>query len=55
LKSSNAAGVMTRPIWKLMHRLPMFQQAPRDQLTTSEWIEGHLVNLPSSPIEMAKQ
>ena len=49
LKASNAAGVMTRPIWKLMHRLPMFQQAPRDHLTTSEWIEGHLINLPSSP------
>lgn len=49
LKVTNDSGVMTRPIWKLMHRLPMFQHAPRDSLVVSEWLEGHLVNLPSSP------
>lgn len=54
LKVTNAAGVMTRPIWKLMHRLPMFEHALRDDLVVSEWFEGHLVNLPSSPIELAK-
>jgi len=50
LKNTNESGVMTRPIWKLMHRLPMFQKAHRGDLTASEWIEGHLINLPSSPI-----
>jgi hypothetical protein len=49
LKETNDSGVMTRPIWKLMHRLPMFQHALRDSLAVSEWLEGHLVNLPSSP------
>jgi hypothetical protein len=49
LKETNVSGVMTRPIWKLMHRLPMFQHALRDSLAVSEWLEGHLVNLPSSP------
>lgn len=50
LKVTNDSGVMTRPIWKLMHRLPMFQHAPRDSLVVSEWLEGHLINLPSSPV-----
>lgn len=52
LKTTNDSGVMTRPIWKLMHRLPMFQQVPRDDLQISEWVEQHLVNLPSSPIQL---
>ncbi len=52
LKTTNDSGVMTRPIWKLMHRLPMFQQVPRDDLQVSEWVEQHLVNLPSSPTQL---
>ena len=50
LESTNKVGVMTRPIWKLMHRLPMFQHAYRDKLKTSKWLEKQLINLPSSPI-----
>ncbi|TQP19746.1 LegC family aminotransferase [Vibrio cholerae] len=49
LEQTNAAGVMTRPIWQLMHRLPMFKKALRGDLTHSEFIEAHLVNLPSTP------
>lgn len=52
LKQTNDAGVMTRPIWQLMHRLPMFKDAPRGDLTHSEHIEAHLVNLPSSPVSL---
>ncbi|MFD0950040.1 LegC family aminotransferase [Paraperlucidibaca wandonensis] len=51
LKNSNANGVMTRPIWKLMHRLPMFKNAFRGDLSYSEFIERHLVNIPSSPVK----
>lgn len=50
LEQTNAAGVMTRPIWQLMHRLPMFEHALRGDLTYSEFIEAHLVNLPSTPV-----
>ncbi len=50
LACTNDAGVMTRPIWKLMHRLPMFANALRGDLTQSEFIEAHLVNLPSTPV-----
>ncbi|WP_064606222.1 LegC family aminotransferase [Photobacterium sp. J15] len=52
LKVTNENGVMTRPIWKLMHRLPMFKDAMRGDLSVSEWVESHLVNLPSSPVEI---
>ena len=50
IKETNANGVMTRPIWKLMHRLPMFENAKRGNLSVSEWIESCLVNIPSSPV-----
>jgi aminotransferase in exopolysaccharide biosynthesis len=50
LEEVNASGVMTRPIWKLMHRLPMFEHSLRGDLSYSEFIESHLINLPSSPV-----
>ncbi|MGX1923772.1 LegC family aminotransferase [Vibrio sp. NH-7] len=52
LTGTNSSGVMTRPIWQLMHRLPMFENAIRGDLTYSEFIEAHLINLPSTPIEI---
>lgn len=54
IQQTNANGVMTRPIWKLMHRLPMFENAKRGDLSTSEWIESCLVNIPSSPVSNGK-
>lgn len=48
LKSTNEAGVMTRPIWTLMTRLPIFQHALRGPLEMAEWLEERVVNLPSS-------
>jgi aminotransferase in exopolysaccharide biosynthesis len=48
LKKTNESGVMTRPIWQLMHRLPMFKDAMRGDMTNSDWVEAYLVNLPSS-------
>ncbi|EOI5726912.1 LegC family aminotransferase [Cronobacter malonaticus] len=50
LKDMNASGVMVRPVWKLMHRLPMFENYLRDELKISELIEERLINLPSTPI-----
>ena len=44
----NAAGYMSRPIWTLMHRLPMYQGCPRADLTTAESLEASVINLPSS-------
>ncbi len=50
LKSTNETGVMTRPIWTLMNKLPMFQNCEHDGLTNSIWLEDRIVNLPSSYI-----
>ncbi len=54
LKETNEQGVMTRPVWQLMHRLPMFRNALRGNLEISEWVESHLINLPSSPTVIGK-
>lgn len=48
LRETNGAGVMTRPIWALMNRLPMFRQCRKGALHNAEWLEARVVNLPSS-------
>lgn len=49
LEETNKAGIMTRPPWTLMHRLPMFQGCPRSGLEVAQAIETRAVNIPSSP------
>ena len=44
----NAAGVQARPIWTLMHRLPMYAACPRAPLPVAEALEASVINLPSS-------
>ena len=48
LEETNANGVMTRPTWTLMNKLPMFREAECDDLKNSEWLEDRIVNIPSS-------
>ncbi len=48
LKTTNEAGVMTRPIWQLMYRLPMYQDCQRDAQVNAEFLEDRIVNIPSS-------
>lgn len=48
LKETNAKGVMTRPIWQLMYRLPMYVHCQRDQQKNAEFLEDRIVNIPSS-------
>lgn len=48
LEYTNAQGVMTRPIWRLMSRLDMFKHCQHDGLENSKWLEARVVNLPSS-------
>ncbi len=50
LKYTNDAGVMTRPIWTLMHKLPMFETCQRDEQVNAEILEQCIVNIPSSVI-----
>lgn len=48
LEYTNDNGVMTRPIWELMNRLPMFADAQCGDLTNSMWLADRIVNIPSS-------
>ena len=48
LEQTIAAGVMTRPIWRLMNELPMYAHCQHDGLAMSKWLEERVVNLPSS-------
>lgn len=48
LQKTNAAGVMTRPIWALMPDLPMYAGCDRDEMKNARWLEQRVVNLPSS-------
>lgn len=50
LKKSNEEGVMTRPAWKLMNKLPMFCKNQCGDLTNATWLEDRIVNIPSSVI-----
>jgi len=48
LEETNASGVMTRPIWQLMFRLPMFENCYRDDQTNAVFLEERIVNIPSN-------
>ena len=48
LERTNAAGIMTRPVWTLMPHLPMYEACPRAELPVAERLERRLFNIPSS-------
>ncbi len=48
LSYTNDHGVMTRPVWELMFRLPMFKDCIRSEMHNSIFIADRLVNIPSS-------
>ena len=48
LQETNDNGVMTRPIWELMNRLPMFEHCQHDSLENTIWFADRVVNIPSS-------
>ena len=50
LDETNSRGIMTRPIWTLMHRLPMFKNSQCDALDNSKWLDDRVVNIPSSVV-----
>lgn len=47
LARTNAAGVMTRPIWRLMNELEMFKDCQTDGVKTAKWLEERIVNISS--------
>ena len=48
LKATNGAGVMTRPVWRLMNKLQMYKDCQTDALGNAQWLEALVVNIPSS-------
>jgi dTDP-4-amino-4,6-dideoxygalactose transaminase len=48
LEATNAEGVQTRPVWKLMNHLPMYKDCHVSDLDNAQWFEDRLVNIPSS-------
>lgn len=48
LRETNANRVMTRPIWQLMFRLPMYSNCQRDEQLNAVFLEERIVNIPSS-------
>jgi aminotransferase in exopolysaccharide biosynthesis len=47
LTETNNNGVMTRPIWELMNRLPMFTDCQCGNIENAEWFADKVVNIPS--------
>ena len=45
---AGADGLMTRPVWTLMHRMPMYSSTPQAPLPVAESLERRLINIPSS-------
>ena len=50
LEFTNDNGVMTRPVWELMNRLPVYKSCQTGDLTNSEWLADRIVNIPSNVI-----
>jgi len=50
LEYTNDNGIMTRPIWELMNRLPMFKDCQVENIENSEFFADRVVNIPSSII-----
>lgn len=48
LEITNRSNIMTRPIWQLMFRLPMYRGCLRDDQQNAKFLEDRIVNIPSS-------
>ena len=48
LKITNEAGVMTRPVWRLMSELPPFMDCQKTELVNARYYDERIVNIPSS-------
>jgi len=44
----NENQIMTRPIWQLMYKLPMYKDCFRDQQKNAKFLEDRIINIPSS-------
>ncbi len=50
LKITNESKITTRPIWRLLCELPMYQNCYRDSQKNAKYLSERIVNIPSSVI-----
>ena len=50
LMHTNSNNIMTRPIWRSMDSLPMYNHCQKDELLNTRFLEARIVNIPSSVI-----
>jgi perosamine synthetase len=50
LKDTNGANVMTRPVWELMSKLPMYSHCQRDGQQNATILKNRIINIPSGVI-----
>jgi perosamine synthetase len=48
LQCLHERGILARPVWQLMHRLPMYKDCPHMDLSVSEDLINRIICLPSS-------
>jgi aminotransferase in exopolysaccharide biosynthesis len=48
LALSNESNVMTRPVWRLINRLEMYNRCECDNINNSIWLSDRVVNIPSN-------
>jgi aminotransferase in exopolysaccharide biosynthesis len=48
LKETNENGVMTRPIWQLIFKSPLYSRFQKDEQSNAMYLEDRIVNIPSS-------
>lgn len=48
LEKCHKSGIRSRPVWRLLYKLPMFKDCQRDDQKNSIFLESTLVNLPST-------
>ena len=47
LKGTNESNVMTRPVWELMSKLPMYSHCQRDSQKNAIKLKDRIINIPS--------
>lgn len=50
LKDTNESNIMTRPVWELMSRLPMYSHSQRDSQKNAVKLKDRIINIPSGVI-----
>jgi perosamine synthetase len=52
LDASNKDGLMTRPVWTLLHKLDMFKNCQSMDLSVADALSNRLINIPSNIIHI---